>query len=157
MNSKTAAFLENARLLRTLGILPLMYGSLGLEYLTGKPLNADDVDILIPGVYVGEKWQALKALLEKHGYTLIDEHEHEFEKDGVHFAYACIEELGSFAGIRLTDIAQRTDNGVPFQLLSLEQYLKVYTASAKDGYRINTRNKKDHEKIRFIESLLYSS
>ena len=61
MKSKVSSFLENARLMQeSLGIVPLMYGSLGLEYLTGQSLSADDIDILIPGIYVGEKWDALK-------------------------------------------------------------------------------------------------
>ena len=155
MKSKVSSFFENARLMQeSLGIVPLMYGSLGLEYLTGQSLSADDIDILIPGIYVGEKWDALKFFLQTHGYTLIDEHEHEFEKVGVHYAYARIEELESFAGICPTDITQRDEDGVRFLLLSLEQYLRVYTASAKDGYRINTRNKKDHEKIRLINTLI---
>ena len=40
--------------------------------------------------------------------------------------------------------------------MSLQQYLKVYTQSSKDGYRINTRGKKDNDKINFIENLLKS-
>lgn len=49
---KEQAFMENADLLsQEFGIVPLMYGSLGLEYLTGENLNADDIDILIPGIF----------------------------------------------------------------------------------------------------------
>ena len=45
-------------------------------------------------------------------------------------------------------------DGVRFLLLSLEQYLLVYQKSSKDGYRVNVRQKKDADKIRFIESKL---
>ena len=139
---KTDAFFTNARLLNeAFSIIPLMYGSLGLEYLTGRSMDAEDIDILIPGEFITQRWDAFKSLLEKNGYMLIDEHEHTFEKDGIHYAYACIEELESFAGIRLSDISQRTNEKTPFLLLSLEQYLHVYIASSKGGYRINTRNK----------------
>ena len=45
--NKFNLFLENARLLSDkLGIVPLLYGSLGLEYLTGDALCSDDIDIL---------------------------------------------------------------------------------------------------------------
>lgn len=155
MLNKTTAFFENARLLyTTLGIIPLMYGSLGLEYLTGTSFDADDVDILIPEAFVGRRWNELADLLSKNGYLLIDEHEHAFEKDGIHYAYAQIEELESFAGVCVPAIELRIKDGIPFMLLSLRQYLSVYTASARDGYRIHTRNKKDYEKIRYIESEL---
>ena len=54
--NKFNLFLENARLLSDkLGIVPLLYGSLGLEYLTGDDLGADDIDILVPRVFITER------------------------------------------------------------------------------------------------------
>ena len=151
----TEAFMRNAKLLHELfEIEPLMYGSLGLEYLTGDDLNADDIDILIPKEFLLEGWDEFKSMLECDGYVLIDEHEHTFEKDGIHYSYAQIETMEPFAGIPVEEIQTEEKDGVRFKLLSLEQYLKVYTASAKDGYRVNTRHKKDHEKIALIQEWL---
>ena len=152
---KKAAFFENAKLLMDkLAIIPLMYGSLGLEYITGESLNSDDIDILIPEVFLKERWEEFKNLLTDQGYILIDEHEHAFQKNGIHYAYASIEELESFAKINLSEIEQQNNDGIWLKLLSLEQYLKVYSVSAKDGYRINVRKKKDNDKIAFIENRL---
>ena len=152
---KKAAFFENAKLLMDkLAIIPLMYGSLGLEYITGESLNSDDIDILIPEVFLKERWEEFKNLLTDQGYILIDEHEHAFQKNGIHYAYASIEELESFAKINLSEIEQQNNDGIWLKLLSLEQYLKVYSTSAKDGYRINVRKKKDNDKIAFIENRL---
>ena len=153
--NKFNLFLENARLLSDkFGIVPLLYGSLGLEYLTGDALGADDIDILVPRVFITDRWQEFKAVLEEHGYVLVDEHEHTFERDGVAYSYADIEDIEPFAGIRMKDIEMREADGVRFLLLSLEQYLAVYKQSSKDGYRVNVRQKKDADKIRFIESKL---
>ena len=153
--NKFNLFLENARLLSdNLGIVPLLYGSLGLEYLTGGVLDADDIDILVPRVFITDRWREFKAVLEEHGYVLVDEHEHTFVRDDVAYSYADIEDLESFAGIRMKDIEMREAYGVSFLLLSLEQYLAVYKRSSKDGYRVNVRQKKDADKIRFIESKL---
>lgn len=155
MIEKKHAFFENARLIsEKMGIVPLMYGSLGLEYLTGKTLYADDIDILIPEAFITEKWNEFKNLLEKNGYVLTDESEHTFDKNGVHYSYAGIEDLESFADICISDIAEIRQENTRFRLLSLEQYLKVYTASAKDGYRTEIRNKKDSDKIKFIQEQL---
>ena len=146
---------RNARLLSDkLGIVPLLYGSLGLEHLTGEALGADDIDILVPRVFITERWQEFKAVLEKQGYVLTDAHEHTFMRDGVAYSYADIEDLESFAGILAEDIETREVNGVSFLLLSLEQYLAVYKRSSMDGYRVNVRQKKDADKIKFIESKL---
>ena len=153
--NKFNLFLENARLLSdNLGIVPLLYGSLGLEYLTGDALSSDDIDILVPRVFITDRWQEFKAVLEEQGYVLADEHEHTFVRDGVAYSYADIEDLESFAGICMKDIEMREADGVCFLLLSLEQYLAVYKKSSKDGYRVNVRQKKDADKIRFIESKL---
>ena len=153
--NKFDLFLENTQLLSDkLGIVSLLYGSLGLEYLTGEALGSDDIDILVPCVFITERWHEFKALLEAQGYVLVDEHEHTFARDGVAYSYADIEDLESFAGIRMKDIEMREADGVRFLLLSLEQYLAVYKQSSKDGYRVNVRQKKDADKIRFIESKL---
>lgn len=152
---KKALFFENAKLLYDrLGIIPLLYGSLGLEYVTNENLNADDIDILIPEIFIDEKWNEFKGFLISEGYSLLDEHEHTFQKNNISYSYASIEELKSFAEIELADIERRCSNGTQFMMLSLEQYLKVYRASAKDGYRITVRKKKDNDKIAFIEKHL---
>ena len=152
---KKSLFFENAKLLfNKFGIIPLMYGSLGLEYLTGENLNSDDIDILIPNIFITEKWDEFKDFLATQGYTLTDQYEHTFEKNGISYSYACLEELETFAGINPSHIETKTNSGVQFKILSLEQYLKVYTASQKDGYRINVRQKKDAEKITFIKKCL---
>ena len=153
--NKFNLFLENARLLSDkFGIVLLLYGSLGLEYLTGDVLGSDDIDVLVPREFITERWHEFKAVLEEHGYVLADEHEHTFVRDGVAYSYADIEDLESFAGINIEDIEMQEADGVRFLLLSLEQYLAVYQKSSKDGYRVNVRQKKDADKIRFIESKL---
>lgn len=153
--NKFNLFIENARLLSDkFNIVPLLYGSLGLEYLTGDDLGADDIDILVPRVFITERWHEFKSLLETQGYVLFDEHEHTFAHGGVAYSYADIEDLESFVGIKTEDIDVHEVNGVRFLLLSLEQYLAVYKKSSKDGYRVNVRQKKDADKIRFIESKL---
>ena len=153
--NKFNLFIENARLLSDkFNIVPLLYGSLGLEYLTGDALGSDDIDILVPRVFITERWHEFKALLKAQGYVLSDEHEHTFVRGGVAHSYADIENLEVFAGINTEDIEMLEADGVRFLLLSLEQYLAVYQKSSKDGYRVNVRQKKDADKIRFIESKL---
>ena len=154
-NGKMGLFLQNARLLSdTLGIVPLLYGSLGLEYLSGDDLAADDIDILIPKTFITDRWLEFKKILESYGYVLTDAHEHTFVREGVSYSYADVEDLETFAGIRCEEILRREADSVPFMILSPEQYLRVYKRSSRDGYRARVRGKKDAEKIRFIESRL---
>lgn len=150
-------FLQNAEMLNDkFNIVPLLYGSLGLEVLTKSSLNADDIDILIPQVFItGDKWKEFKLFLESFGYTLIDEHEHTFCKNGVDYSYASIDGLKEFADIDICDIEIRNISGTKFMLLSLAQYLKVYKKSSLDGYRMNVKEKQDNQKIEFIKSMMY--
>lgn len=50
----------NARL----NIIPLLFGSLGLEQRLGIDLNAEDIDVLVPEEYLNEKWQSIVSVME---------------------------------------------------------------------------------------------
>ena len=139
-------------------ITPLLYGSLGLEVLTNTDLSADDIDILIPEIFVnGTRWNKFKNVLEIMGYVLIDEDEHTFRKDNIDYSYASIENLKEFADIDVSGIKEYTKNNTKAYLLSLKQYLKVYQKSSLDGYRMNKKEKKDNDKIKFINKCLKNS
>ncbi len=149
VDEKYKLFLRNAQLLfNEFGIKPLLYGSLGLEVLLQKNLLSDDIDILIPSMMFHEKWEAFKAFLESKGYLLVDLHEHTFMKDDVKYSYACVEELNDFAGVNIFVEKEH------FLCLSLSDYLKVYEASLKDGYRQKKKNKNDFQKINIIKSVM---
>ena len=153
MKEKYLNFLKMAKLLNDkFNIQPLLYGSLGLEVVTEANLNADDVDVLVPEIFIKSKWNDFRQYLESQGYKMIDLHEHTFENGNIHFSFASIESLETFANIKLNEIKTQTRNKVYYKLLTLKQYLKVYEASSKDSYRkrIN-KNTKDESKIEFIK------
>ena len=149
--NKLNKFIENAKLINNhFNFICLLYGSLGLSTLIKQDIKVDDIDILIPEIYIKEKWDEFYNLLINNGYKLIDLHEHTFIKDDIKYSYASIENLKEFADINLSDII---DNGI-YKMLSLDQYLKVYSSSIKDSYRIINKNKNDLEKIRIIKDNL---
>ena len=80
---KKKEFLYIAELLnKKLHIVPLLFGSLGLEQRLHTNLNADDIDVLIPEVFLNEKWNSVVTIMKNNGYVLYDLHEHAFEKLG---------------------------------------------------------------------------
>ena len=152
---KKKEFLYIAELLNEkLHIVPLLFGSLGLEQRLHMDLSADDIDVLIPEMFLHEKWDRVVTLMNNNGYVLYDLHEHAFEKSGLSFAFASIESLMPFAGINIANIPIIEETGVRYYLLELQDYLKVYTASSKDGYRKNKKNKNDEQKIKLINKEL---
>lgn len=148
---KYEAFLKIARNLNEMGVVPLLFGSLGLERRLGMDLRADDIDILIPRRYLAEHWPALRVLMEEMGYRLYDLHEHAFSNGEVSAAFASLEGLAAFAGVEIPVIPQITDKGTDYLLLGLEDYRKVYLASSKDGYRRDVKNKDDLRKVELID------
>jgi hypothetical protein len=74
-------------------IIPVLYGSLGLEKVTGVDFSPKDIDILVPLIFLEEKWEVLKRLLEKLEYEMIDLHEHEFKKNNVKIGISFYEDL----------------------------------------------------------------
>jgi hypothetical protein len=150
-------FIEIAkRLNRDLNIIPVLYGSLGLEKVTGIRFSPQDIDILVPLVYLEEGWERLKSLLETLGYKLIDLHEHEFKKENVKIGISYYEDLKKFADVDYNNLLKNEDNGVSFRTLSVSEYLKVYNRSLLDGYRRTKNNNKDQNKIKILNELLNS-
>ena len=154
-NAKFKNFLENAKLLNgRFRIVPLLYGSLGLEQITEANLHSNDINILIPEEFLGDNWLPFIEFLEEQGYTLVDENSHTFIKEDIEYSYAPIEELKTFASIDPRDIGIYEKSGVRYKSLSLDQYLTVYQKSQEKYHNENIQDKKeqDEEKVSFIKS-----
>ena len=133
------------------GIIPVLYGSLGLQQLLGKKLNPDDIDLLVPEDYLEEKWNILKCKIEMDGYELIDLEEHEFLKKEKRVMFAKYKILIEDLCVDTENLKIIESNGIKYKTLTINDYLKAYEFSYKDGYRRNKNNGKDKEKIKMIK------
>ncbi|GAA4071816.1 phosphoribosylanthranilate isomerase [Amphibacillus indicireducens] len=163
--NKFAEFIIIARKLNELDIVPLLIGSVGLEIITNMSWQAQDLDIHVPGDRRGweiepelviDNWNDIVKMMKSIGYTLIDLHEHEFEKKDLLVRFGVIDTLPSFAGVNLEDLAIHSYQGVKYYLLNHKQYLSVYESSAKDSYRTDKNNHKDIAKIEFLKRIIKS-
>ncbi|WP_047985837.1 hypothetical protein [Ornithinibacillus californiensis] len=161
--NKYDEFINIAKKLNEMEIIPLLMGSVGLELVTEKSWGAQDLDIHIPGDERGwevppelsiHNWDDIVSIMNDMGYTLIDLHEHEFSKNGLSVEFGIMDTLPSFAGVPLEDLVIHEKDGAKYYLLSVEQYLSVYEASSKDSYRADNNNNKDVKKIEYLRSLL---
>ena len=156
--TKYNVFLELAcQLNRKLEIIPLLYGSLGLEQRLHRDLRADDIDVLVPEIWLSNQWDNFAGFMQQQGFHLYDFHEHAFYRDRVSVAFASLESLSDFAGIEIAKIPMVRYNEIQYLLLDLEDYRKVYTASSHDGYRKDKKNKDDVAKLRLIDMALRGS
>ncbi len=139
---------------KELDIVPVLYGSLGLQIVSGMDFNPQDIDLLVPKTYIGEKWDLLRIAVEEIGFVLLDLNEHEFIRDGLKLAFSFEEDLLPFAGVDYNNLCIKDTQGVKFKSLSIEEYLKVYSKSVTDGYRRTKNNNKDNDKIKKLKEIL---
>lgn len=165
-NHKFNEFIKIAKKLNDIEIIPLLMGSVGLEIVTGKSWDAQDLDIHIPGDKRGwevppelniHNWNDIVNIMNSMEYNLIDLREHEFSKEGLSVEFGIIDTLPSFAGVQLGNLEMHQLGEVRYYLLNLEQYLSVYESSSKDSYRANNNNNKDIGKIDFLKKMIYDN
>jgi hypothetical protein len=163
VNHKFEEFIKIAKKLNDIEIIPLLMGSVGLEIITGKNWEAQDLDVHVPGDKRGwevppelsiHNWLDIVKIMTSMEYSLIDLHEHEFSKERVSVEFGIIDTLPTFAGIQLEDLELHQKRGVMYYLLNPEQYLAVYETSSKDSYRADQNNNKDIKKIDFLKKLI---
>lgn len=141
------------KLNQKLRITPILYGSLGLEKVTGLDFSPQDIDILVPLRFIKNEWQTLKETMEELDYKLVDLHEHKFVNGKFEIGFSFEEDLWQFAGVNYKELKEFSVNGVSYRVLSVEEYLRVYKRASKDGYRRTKNNNKDIQKIELLESL----
>lgn len=157
-NKKYGEFLKVCSSLnKKLNVIPVLFGSLGLEVLTQYDFNADDIDLLVPEDYHNKSWTRLKTLIESLSYEFVDLHEQEFKKKGVKLAFGVEESLQEFADVNFETLVIIEDENARFKLLNAVEYLRVYKASYKDSYRRDKNNGKDMDKITYLEKHLKST
>lgn len=164
-NHKFDEFIKIAKKLNDIDIIPLLMGSVGLEVITGKSWDAQDIDIHVPGDKRGwevppelsiHNWIDIVKIMNSMEYCLIDLHEHEFFKEGLSVEFGIIDTLPNFAGVQLEDLKIHQKEDVKYYLLNPDQYLRVYQSSSKDSYRADKNNNKDIRKIDFLKSMKYN-
>lgn len=163
MNSLFDEFRIICSHLNQVGITPTLMGSLGFEYRSNEDWEPSDIDIHVPGDPRGwdapdhlriYDWDKIMKVMNHLGYTLIDIHEHEFQKDGLSVEFGSIDSLPDFAGVSESDIELIHLENITFRVPSLEQYLSIYKVSSQDSYRNNQNSNKDFKKIYWLESHL---
>lgn len=165
MNEKFSVFLDLTRKInKKFSVIPLLYGSLGLQMLIEDNLAPDDIDICVPQhlYHFNERWHDLLKFMQNEGYELIDLHEHFFQKGEISVNFGVIDgnipntipSIEAFVDINPIEIPIVQSDGAIYRLMTLQQYYKVYSKSLEDSYRVDKSNRKDQNKIDILAKLL---
>lgn len=143
--------------LQNSGIDPILYGSLGVSYYIGqyKP-NFGDIDLLVPDSWLESDWTKMQQILASLGFSLLDEHEHEFidaNKQRVQFAKESVLIRDNILNT-LKEIITVPIDGIKIRILTAYEFKKAYEFSIKDGYRRDTGRKDDARVITLLNEYL---
>jgi len=148
MENPICIFLSVAEVLnKNHDIIPILYGSLGLNLRLNDSCAISDVDILVPLAFLEKKWDALLNSMDDLDFVLSDIKEREFRRGADIIAFADEEDLASFAGVDPTSFELRRNKQIEYRLPGINDFLKIYKSSSLDGYRKKNRGKIDQEKI----------
>lgn len=143
-------------ILKVLSIKPVIYGSFGVANYLGNFKDFEDIDLLIEDKFLNNKWEEFRKLFESEGFNLVNEKEHEFEFNDKKVGFASKSILIRDKIINDYSELVRFKDKDAFTLTP-EDFLKAYKFSVKDGYRINTRGKKDADVIKGLEDYIKNS
>lgn len=145
--------LKILKTLNRLGIKPIIYGSFGASLYLGNFKEFGDIDILIEDNYIFDDWKKFKQIFESDGFTLTDEKEHEFRFEDKKVGFAAKSILMNDGIIEDYKELVKYRN-VNAYTLTAAGFVKAYEFSLKDGYRLNTRSKKDQEIINKLKDYI---
>ena len=150
IHKKLSTFLEIARALNRYNIIPVIFGSLGFYHLIDQVLDKiGDIDIIIPNIYLTEKFNELKNILGEIGYRQDTDYPHEFTKGEDQIGFEPESDLSDIK-IEINKLEPSELEGVKFKELSLEDYLKVYKRNLATHEPKVLKIKKKIEKIKSL-------
>ena len=159
MNNAKVVCAGIVQLLRSKGITPIVYGSVGVSLLIGPYQEPDDVDLLVEDQWLNDNFPALCEILLGRGYKLFNEREHEFKNErGEKISFASIEilERDKICDPK-KDLISVDCAGQTITTLNLKGFLAAYSFSQRDGYRQAYRTIKDSLVVSLLKVALKSS
>jgi len=131
MEKKFLTFLEIARALNRHDIVPILYGSLGLYRIIGELSEVNDIDIVVPEIYLKEKFSELAGIMTEIRYKQDSMYPHEFTGRDHQIGFESKEEIEAYEGVNFSDFKITKIDDAEFKELSAEDYLVVYKKNLK--------------------------
>lgn len=129
--------------------IPILIGDLALEKRANITLNAKEIKLLIPEVYLDKNWKYLKSLMISRSFEESDTSVHSFCRNEITVTFSLIDDFVNLTGIPTKKIPRETSLFTYF-LPSLPQLIAYYTVllnsetdnSADIKFRIDLLNSK---------------
>ncbi|MDO8507366.1 MAG: hypothetical protein Q7S53_02255 [bacterium] len=149
MDKKFESFLKIAKAFNSHQIVPTLYGSLGLYRVLDQTGEVNDIDIIIPAIYLSDKWDELIEIMAEAGYKQDSTFPHEFVNGGTRVGFESDADL--YADINPENFNITQVDNVEFKELKAEEYLASYRKTVEVW---EEKIEKYKEKIKTLEDLL---
>lgn len=110
--------------------IPILIDDLAVEKRIGKFLNAKEIKLLIPEVYLDKNWKYLKSLMLSRSFELSNTADHAFYRNGITVSFALIDDFVNLTGIS-TKKLPRENTLFTYFLPNAEQLITYFTALEK--------------------------
>jgi len=147
MDKKLKIFLEIAKVLNKHGIIPILFGSLGLYRIIDQVDEVNDIDIIIPNKNLIDQFDMFNKIMTEIGYKQDKTYPHEFTKGEIQIGFepeSDIEKLG----INPAELQITSMENSKFRELTATDYLKVYKRNLETH---NSKLKSIKRKIEVLE------
>lgn len=146
-------FIHLGRRLNAIGIKPVMYGSLGLYFLT-KNIVVNDIDFLLADKDFDRGWNDIQKLLKENKCEIDPEHEREFDCGGIFVSFLKLSEISHLVKVNFSRLERNEYKGIVYRSLALRQHLAVYQNGLKNKWRREKKKKDDLGKIEIIKECI---
>jgi len=148
-------FLKLAYELNKINILPITYGSFGLNLIIGEQGIINDLDLIISDNEFSTNWDNIKNnIMPSLGYEIDATHCQEFNGHNIPISILKISDIEKLTDIRKDQFKKESLEQIEYYNLSLNQYLDIYEKGMLGKYRKQKKNKEDKQKILLIKQHL---
>ena len=144
-------FLKIVIELNKLNIIPLLLGSLGLEKVTNRSWQASDIDIyLIDEEILDHRYEDIQKILIDRNYVKSLDSYRSYIKDNFEVEYKSFLDFQKLVKIDKEKLNLIKKGGVLYYLPTIEQFIEIYSSSARDPKR-KEKMQKDSEKLEYLK------
>lgn len=144
-------FLKIVIELNKLNIIPLLLGSLGLEKVTNRSWQASDIDIyLIDEEILDHRYEDIQKILIDRNYVKSLDSYRSYIKGNFEVEYKSFLDFQKLVKIDKEKLNLIKKEGVLYYLPTTEQFIEIYSSSARDPKR-KEKMQKDSEKLEYLK------
>jgi hypothetical protein len=141
--------------LNTMGVTPVIYGSLGLSLLIGERGRIADIDMILTDTDFKRYWKKIKEFLIKDmGYKNDPNHAQELIGKIPYISFLKLSDIKKLAPIHLSQLIKYSIKKGTYYNPALLQYLDIYQGGLLGLDRKKKKEKSDNKKIHLIEKRL---